>query len=672
VSKGFRNWKTALEDGRGLVQHAASIGHIAAMAKWSEFEVRRNSCKTIEHQLSGEQLLRNRYYVKSIAEVVQFLAVNELSFRGDNEGIGLHDDDHDSNCGGLFLNLFQYTLLKDAKLRDISACIPKNAKYTSPEIQNEIISAMACAVQRKIVQACQQSDIGKFCLKCDETRDISNVENMSLVLRFVKDGLPREHLLSLVELGDVDAKAIAHSIFDELRNHNISLSSILSQCYDGANVMCGAKGGVRKFVEDEVGRPVPYIHCFNHQLHLAVVHAMQKQPQARNFFAICEHLYTFFRRQLPSTVYEGTTVKRLLEQRWTGHLESANIVLLNRNSIIEALTLITESPKASAEMSVEAAGLKAKVSQPHFAAVGEIAVQILSILKPANIMLQGKSCTMTDAMTVINAAIESMQELRCDYAFEQIMIKSEMSVSELGNSSSVSSASDTATIAADGNTNSFYGDAGTRPKRIKTQNTMLQSFVVLSTLGQDSSAVSRVRPSTQVGLKQLMFALLDDVIGEMKARFNEQNVSLVNAVAALVPKSSSFLHLTALHPLVELLELDSSQLEGELTVLKRVITNKVAQESNLEDVFKVVLQFKDAFPMAHILYVGGVTIGVSTASCENSFSTLARVLRPHRKSMTHARKADLVLLAYEKRLCRDIDMDEVLDIFQLHSRRLQL
>lgn len=91
LSKGFRNWKTTLEEKCGLVQHAASRGHIAAVTKWSEFKVRRSSGKIIENQLSGEQPLRNRYYVKSIAEVVRFLAVNELSFRRDNDSI--HDGD---------------------------------------------------------------------------------------------------------------------------------------------------------------------------------------------------------------------------------------------------------------------------------------------------------------------------------------------------------------------------------------------------------------------------------------------------------------------------------------------------------------------------------------------------------------------------------------------------
>ena len=87
LSKGFRNWKTTLEEKCGLVQHAALRGHIATVT----IKVRRSSGKTIENQLSGEQPLRNRYYVKSIAEVVRFLAVNELSFRRDNDSI--HDGD---------------------------------------------------------------------------------------------------------------------------------------------------------------------------------------------------------------------------------------------------------------------------------------------------------------------------------------------------------------------------------------------------------------------------------------------------------------------------------------------------------------------------------------------------------------------------------------------------
>ena len=73
----------------------------------------------------------------------------------------------------------------------------------------------------------------------------------------------------------------------------------------------------------------------------------------------------------------------------------------------------------------------------------------------------------------------------------------------------------------------------------------------------------------------------------------------------------------------------------------------------------------------HKLYVGALTIGISTATCENSFSALARVLRPHRKSMTHSRKASLVILAFEKKLCNEIDFDEFIAKFALQNHRLQ-
>lgn len=218
-----------------------------------------------------------------------WLAIKELSFRKNHEGV---DNDEDDNFGsqGLFLKLFEYTLSKDMKLKEIACSVSKNAKYTSTDIQNEIMGTMACMLQRKIVQDFEQSDIGIFCLKCDETPDISNTENLSIVLRFVKDGIQREHLLALVKLGDVDAKAITMSVFDELKRHGVPSSALLSQCFDGANVMSGAKGGVRKFVEEEVECLVPYLHCFNHQ---EVVHALNKEIKARNFFHFVNYCMSF-------------------------------------------------------------------------------------------------------------------------------------------------------------------------------------------------------------------------------------------------------------------------------------------------------------------------------------------------------------------------------------------
>lgn len=269
-------------------------------------------------------------------------------------------------------------------------------------------------VQKKIVEKFHKSDIGLSCLKCDETRDASNVEVMSVCLRFVCDGKPIEHLLSIVKLDAVDAKSITGEIIRELKARNVDPQNILSTCFDGAAVMSGCFGGVQKLLSDELKLSIPYVHCYNHRLHLVVVHSIHRVSQAKQFFSTCEQLYVFFRCQFLSTAYHGHTLKRVLEQRWTGHLQSAKVILENRSEILAALD---DASDACIELSVEAAGLRVHVLKPQFAFIATIVVKILTVLQPANAMLQSKTVNVSDAADMIRSSIEKLEELRSDEMF---------------------------------------------------------------------------------------------------------------------------------------------------------------------------------------------------------------------------------------------------------------
>jgi len=70
-----------------------------------------------------------------------------------------------------------------------------------------------------------------------------------------------------------------------------------------------------------------------------------------------------------------------------------------------------------------------------------------------------------------------------------------------------------------------------------------------------------------------------------------------------------------------------------------------------------------------------LSIGASSASCESSFSTLARVLTDYRRSVLHGSLARLVLLAFEQDLTSHVckDKDGLLRMFDsMAHRRLQL
>jgi hypothetical protein len=158
---------------------------------------------------------------------------------------------------------------------------PQNAKYTSPGIQKEILHIIASNVQTEI-----RKEIGdaKFCLLVDESRDESKREQMAVVVRFVdKNGFTRERFLDIVHVLDTCSSTLKHELSSVLVQHQLDVSRIHGQGYDGASNMRGEWNGLQaKFMEE---CPYAYyIHCFAHQLQLALVAAAKEVPDVHNFF----------------------------------------------------------------------------------------------------------------------------------------------------------------------------------------------------------------------------------------------------------------------------------------------------------------------------------------------------------------------------------------------------
>jgi pyridoxine/pyridoxamine 5'-phosphate oxidase len=77
----------------------------------------------------------------------------------------------------------------------VIAKAPKNAFYTSPMIQKEILHIFSTKVKKAIHDEISDA---KFCILVDKARDESMKEQMTIVLRFVdKDGFVRELFLGL-------------------------------------------------------------------------------------------------------------------------------------------------------------------------------------------------------------------------------------------------------------------------------------------------------------------------------------------------------------------------------------------------------------------------------------------------------------------------------------------
>lgn len=233
MNGGFKKWKVALETGKGFSKHQHTEYHVSAMAAANYQKIAEKKTKGIAQLLSNDVLEMRRYYVSSILDIIVFLSSNELAFRGNWDMVKKAED-------GLFTSLFEYTMKKDDRLKAAVQIIPKNATYTSPEIQNELISATVSCVRESIVQKVNASRY--ITVLVDGTKDRNGEESLSIAARYIFEGKAHESILGLEHCTDLTAKGISAVLIAFFERHGINTDLILSQCYDGAHVMSGATG----------------------------------------------------------------------------------------------------------------------------------------------------------------------------------------------------------------------------------------------------------------------------------------------------------------------------------------------------------------------------------------------------------------------------------------------
>lgn len=189
------------------------------------------------------------------------------------------------------------------------------------------------------------ADTEFFTILVDGTKDRTNEEIISIIVRYVKNGKPIESLLTFETTTKFDAETNAELILKSLKKYSLDVLYILSQCYDGANVMSGDFGGIQRILQNKLGKIILYVHCFNHRLHLVVIAIFENIEMARLFFDNIKLIYTFFHRAKVQSLYEGSPILNLIVTRWAGHVRATNVVYENYDEIIKTLPKVNHQSK---------------------------------------------------------------------------------------------------------------------------------------------------------------------------------------------------------------------------------------------------------------------------------------------------------------------------------------
>ncbi|XP_062009151.1 uncharacterized protein LOC133725784 [Rosa rugosa] len=198
---------------------------------------------------------------KATIEAVRLLAKQALAFRGDDESA------ESSNRGNVVEMVDSYGRMNEEVAKVTLENAPRNATYTSPRIQKEILSILANRVRRKI---CEEVGEAKFCLLIDEALDESKKEQMAIILRFVDShGFVRERFFHVVSVSDTCAATLKSNIDNVLTEYNLQVENLHGQGYDGASNMRGEWNGLQALFLQKCPYAY-YVHCFAHRLQLAL------------------------------------------------------------------------------------------------------------------------------------------------------------------------------------------------------------------------------------------------------------------------------------------------------------------------------------------------------------------------------------------------------------------
>ena len=275
VTTPFKAW---IKMSSKAADHAKKHYHNFAMTKMEEFLTRYEdpsmTVSTLVETESRRIIENNRQVVDSLLKVVMLLGKQGLALRGhrDDKIDWAHDDG--SHNEGNFIQLVRFQAETDDVLSRHLASAPRNATYTSKTVLNELINIIGNTIRADIIREVKQSKF--YSIIADEVTDAANVEQLSLVVRYVFDSNVKEVFVDVLEVERITGIVLGEAILKWLRTHELSLMNLCGQCYDGASNMSGARLGCMSIVQKEVPAAL-YIHCASHQLNLAVMSACKIQ-----------------------------------------------------------------------------------------------------------------------------------------------------------------------------------------------------------------------------------------------------------------------------------------------------------------------------------------------------------------------------------------------------------
>ncbi|CAN6581440.1 unnamed protein product [Malus baccata var. baccata] len=348
-----------------------------------------------------------------------------------------------SSNRGNYLKLLQFLADNNDKVREVvMENAPGYLRLVAPSIQKEIVNSCALETLDAIMDGLKDRFFSIF---VDEARDVSVKEQMAMVLRYVDDnGHVIERFVGIQHVTNTTSSSLNDAI-DTLFSHNgLSISKLRGQGYDSASNMRGELNDLKTKILRE--QPCAYyVHCFAHQLQLALVAVAKKNIDIASFFATANSVVNhvgasckrrdLLREQLQEELViafendclitgrclnQETSLKRAGDTRWNSHYGTLISIISMFSFVVHVLQMvIDDNPNENAG---GANKLMRDICTFEFVFHIFLMKVILGLTNDLSQALQRKDQEIVNAMALVKSCKEKLHWMR-NNGFDALLLR---------------------------------------------------------------------------------------------------------------------------------------------------------------------------------------------------------------------------------------------------------
>lgn len=630
-----------------IPEHENYQNHKNCYIEWKQLE--KNSSVVMDNLLVKEHLSEVQKWKELLTrflDVTLFLSERGLAFFGDNSLVG---SESNGNFLGILELMSHYDSILDGHLRKVKEAQEKKIRlqvhYLSPQIQNEFIS---CCAEQVMALMLEERDIAKyFSIIVDATPDSSHMEQTTFILRYV--GLNKvtnkyevvERFLKFVDCNKKTGEDISTLILETLADKGIPISDCRGQGYDNGSNMSGKYRGVQARILN-VNPLAVFSPCACHSLNLCGVHAAECCPESITFFGVLQKLWNIFSGS-PSR-WEiikkniGVSLHSMSTTRWSARIECVKPFAHNHRGLLESIDEILTS-NLTAEVRADLMGIKKYMAAYESVIMGNLWFKILTAVNNVSVVLQARNSTIDVEVKNLMALVEKLKSTL--NSWDTLLDESRE-----------------------------YAKKNDIQVVFKEKRKVRRPMRYLD----DPDTENEIETPEEKFKVNVFQKIINSVLENINDRFCA--ASAINTKFEILWKfremDENTIKLKAFDLIKDYGNDVNENLLDEIIHLKDIFDANFGDESSqpvnlLQEIHNLKLQ--TIFPNFVIMLRIFLTIPVTVAEAERSFSTLSRIKNVLRSTMLQERLSNLGLLAIESRLAKSCDFSKIIDIFSNRKAR---